>query len=175
MTLAEKIIYCRKKSGLSQDALAEKLNVSRQAVSKWETGESVPETKNLLALASALGTTVDWLLSPDAPEADTSTSFTQNGNWIDRLPCSLKNIFQKYGWLLGAYITITGIILCITGILAKRIFVNMYPSILWEDPAFKEMYANSPFILISNFARIIGIILVILGIVLAIILKRKHK
>ena len=41
MNLAEKILYCRKKAGLSQEALAEKLGVSRQAVSKWETGLSL--------------------------------------------------------------------------------------------------------------------------------------
>lgn len=40
MKLQEKIYYCRKKSGLSQEALAEKIGVSRQAVSKWETGVS---------------------------------------------------------------------------------------------------------------------------------------
>lgn len=41
MKLHEKIYYCRKKSGLSQDALAEKLGISRQAISKWETGGSL--------------------------------------------------------------------------------------------------------------------------------------
>ncbi len=40
MTLSGKILYCRKRVGLSQEALAEKLGVSRQAVSKWETGVS---------------------------------------------------------------------------------------------------------------------------------------
>ena len=43
MNLAGKILYRRKKAGLSQEALAEKLGVSRQAVSKWETGDAVPE------------------------------------------------------------------------------------------------------------------------------------
>ena len=41
MNLSEKIQYCRKKAGLSQEALAEKLGVSRQAISKWETGVSL--------------------------------------------------------------------------------------------------------------------------------------
>ena len=68
MKLHEKIYYYRKKAGLSQDALAEQLGISRQAVSKWETGESVPETGKLAALASALGITVDWLLSEAEPE-----------------------------------------------------------------------------------------------------------
>ena len=43
MSLSEKIYICRKKAGLSQDTLAQKLGVSRQAVSKWKTGESSPE------------------------------------------------------------------------------------------------------------------------------------
>ena len=41
MKLPEKILYCRKRAGLSQEALAERLGVSRQAVSKWETGGSL--------------------------------------------------------------------------------------------------------------------------------------
>ena len=44
MKLHEKIYYCRKKAGLSQDGLAELLDVSRQAISKWENGEAMPET-----------------------------------------------------------------------------------------------------------------------------------
>ena len=63
MKLNEKIYLCRKKAGLSQDALAERLGVSRQAISKWETGESVPDTGKLLPLANALGVSLDWLLS----------------------------------------------------------------------------------------------------------------
>lgn len=51
MNLSVKILYCRKKAGLSQEALAEKLGVSRQAISKWETGESVPELSKLVLLA----------------------------------------------------------------------------------------------------------------------------
>lgn len=61
MKLPEKILYCRKRAGLSQEALAERLGVSRQAVSKWETGEALPETGKLATLAAALGASVDWL------------------------------------------------------------------------------------------------------------------
>lgn len=43
MNLQDKIVYCRKKAGLSQEALAEKIDVSRQAISKWETGEAMPD------------------------------------------------------------------------------------------------------------------------------------
>lgn len=63
MKLHEKIYTCRKKAGLSQEALAEKLGVSRQSVSKWETGESVPEISKLPILANIFNVTTDWLLS----------------------------------------------------------------------------------------------------------------
>jgi transcriptional regulator with XRE-family HTH domain len=43
MKLQDKILYCRKKAGLSQEQLAERIGVSRQAISKWETGDAVPE------------------------------------------------------------------------------------------------------------------------------------
>ena len=67
MTLSEKIVYCRRRSGLTQEALAEKLGVSRQAVSKWETGDAVPELGKLPLLAGAFGVTADWLLSGEEP------------------------------------------------------------------------------------------------------------
>ena len=59
MKFSEKIIWCRKKSGLSQEMLAKKVGVSRQAVSKWETGESEPEISKLKVLAEIFGVTVD--------------------------------------------------------------------------------------------------------------------
>ena len=53
MTLGERIKSCRQKAGLSQEKLAELAGVSRQAVTKWEAGQSAPSTENLLKLADA--------------------------------------------------------------------------------------------------------------------------
>ena len=64
MTLGEKIKACRQRAGLSQEKLAERVGVSRQAVTKWEANQSAPHTENLFQLAEALGTTVDFLLTP---------------------------------------------------------------------------------------------------------------
>lgn len=66
MNLNERITECRKQCGLSQEGLAQRLGVSRQAVSKWETGDAEPENGNLLLLAQTLGVSVDWLLSGEA-------------------------------------------------------------------------------------------------------------
>ena len=62
MILADKIIRLRRKNGWSQEELAEKMNVSRQAVSKWESGASDPSTSNLLALAKLYGVSAEDLL-----------------------------------------------------------------------------------------------------------------
>lgn len=62
MTLGERIRDCRKSSGMSQEKLAELVGVSRQAVTKWESGQAAPNTENLFKLAEIFGTTVDILL-----------------------------------------------------------------------------------------------------------------
>lgn len=59
---ADKMQELRKSKGWSQDFLAEKLGLSRQAISKWERGESSPDTDNLIALANLYGVTLDDLL-----------------------------------------------------------------------------------------------------------------
>ena len=62
MTFNEKLLSLRRKSGFSQEELAEKLNVSRQAVSRWEMGETMPDAKNLLELSDIFGVSIDSLL-----------------------------------------------------------------------------------------------------------------
>lgn len=73
MAFHENLIQERKRLGLSQEELAAKLNVSRQAVSKWETGDSVPDLPKLLALADALDSSLDALCGREVPPVpDTS-------------------------------------------------------------------------------------------------------
>lgn len=62
MTFSEKLIRLRKREGLSQEALAEILGVSRQAVSRWEQGTALPDGGKLLPCARQFGVSVDWLL-----------------------------------------------------------------------------------------------------------------
>ena len=61
-TLGQRIREHRRRAGLSQEALARRMDVSRQAVTKWESGQSAPSTENLFRLAELFGTTVDLLL-----------------------------------------------------------------------------------------------------------------
>ncbi len=66
MNIGSCIAALRKDRGLSQEALAESVGVSRQAVTKWEAGESQPDLENLIALASFFGVTVDSLIRADS-------------------------------------------------------------------------------------------------------------
>ena len=63
MVFADKLQSLRKSKGLSQEELAEKCNVTRQSVSKWETGLGYPETEKLLILCEILDVDLDYLMS----------------------------------------------------------------------------------------------------------------
>ena len=63
--IANKLVELRKKNGLSQEELADKLGISRQAVSKWERAESSPDTDNLICLAKLYNVSLDELLNTD--------------------------------------------------------------------------------------------------------------
>ena len=63
MILADKIIRLRKKNGWSQEELATRMNVSRQAVSKWEAASTTPDLEKILELSNLFGVTIDYLLN----------------------------------------------------------------------------------------------------------------
>lgn len=70
MILADKIIRLRKKNGWSQEELAEKMNVSRQAVSKWEAAQTTPDLEKILQLGSLFGVTTDYLLKDEIEDEE---------------------------------------------------------------------------------------------------------
>ena len=65
MLFADKMVYLRRQSGCSQEMLAEALNVSRQTVSKWELGTSLPTTDMIVALSDYFHVSTDFLLRDD--------------------------------------------------------------------------------------------------------------
>ncbi|MBQ3017033.1 MAG: helix-turn-helix transcriptional regulator [Clostridia bacterium] len=72
MILADKIIKLRKKNGMSQEELAEKINVSRQSVSKWEGAQSIPDLDKIIQMSELFGVTTDYLLKDDIEEEEFS-------------------------------------------------------------------------------------------------------
>ena len=140
LKLSDKIWVCRKKAGLSQEALAEKIGVSRQAISKWETGEASPEITKLPLRARTRGGRADRLLDDaaefeaDAPEeapAEESPAPAQDApmqtypEWIDHLPGFLGRMVKKYGWLFGVRMAISGVLFIMIGLVANAMFTSM--------------------------------------------------
>lgn len=81
MSFSEKILYLRTRNGMSQEVLADKLSVSRQAVSKWESGVTLPETDKLIVISEMFKVSLDFLLKDDSREHKRSHS-TEN---LDRV------------------------------------------------------------------------------------------
>ncbi len=68
MTLSEKIMSLRKKNGWSQEELAERLDLSRQSVSKWESGESIPTLEKIIKISEIFEVSTDYLLKDNFKE-----------------------------------------------------------------------------------------------------------
>lgn len=75
--LADRLVELRKEHKLSQEALAEKLGLSRQSISKWERAEASPDTDNLIALAEVYGITLDQLLGNEETTDTTTEASTE--------------------------------------------------------------------------------------------------
>lgn len=90
MSIADRIQQLRKEKGISQEELADQIGVSRQAVSKWESGQSMPDIEKILLLGDFFGTTTDYLLKGTEPvkEADSRWNamvFTMAGTIINAI------------------------------------------------------------------------------------------
>lgn len=102
MTLGEKIQKLRKDHNLSQEKLAEILNVSRQALSKWELGSSVPEVEKIVLLSRYFNVTTDYLLKDDWSErSENNQKQKLNENTIFIISTAMIVIGLIVGWSLG--------------------------------------------------------------------------
>ena len=106
MNLSEKIISLRKDHGLSQEALAEKLEVSRQSVSKWESGAALPDTDKIIAMSELFGVSTDYLLKNSAPEPDCEPESTAAPTEITP-PVKKKPVKKIVALLLAICIVVT--------------------------------------------------------------------
>ncbi len=77
MALSEKLYALRKKSGLSQEQLAEQLGVSRQAISKWESGASSPESDKLIVISNYFHVSLDDLMKESNGQSNDTTQAVQ--------------------------------------------------------------------------------------------------
>jgi len=119
MKLNEKILYYRKRAGLSQEALAAKIGVSRQAVSKWELGETTPDVEKLVLLAQSFGVTTDELLGMKEPVRETlrpapqPSRLPEDVDWVVRRSAKFRRWYTPI--YMGLIMLIVGIYTCVTG------------------------------------------------------------
>ena len=125
MTFGEKLTGLRKREGLSQEALAEQLGVSRQAVSRWEQGTALPDAAKLLPCARLFSVDMEWLLD-DARD------------WEDRTPAAevpqgteTRSVHRGLPWYIaGGIVTGAGAL----GLVAMGILSAVYPAVVSEAP-----------------------------------------
>mgnify|MGYP001859071719 CR=1 FL=1 len=111
MTIGEKIALRRRTAGLSQEALAAQLGVSRQAVSRWETDESLPDTEKIAQPCRIFGVSADDLLLDKPPETSASAR--------PPLPLWRRWFRHVYLWMgaIGVLMALAGLIGAIFGAL----------------------------------------------------------
>lgn len=117
MILADKIINERKKNGWSQEELAERLSVSRQSVSKWESAQAVPDLQKILKMAEIFGVSTDYLLKDELePESIVPEEYEKNTD-SDTLPLRTVTLHEADEFLKiqskNAPMTALGVSLCI--------------------------------------------------------------
>ena len=202
MKLCDKIMQARKKAGMSQIDLADAMGVSRQSVSKWETGEANPEISKLTQLARTLGVSVDWLLSeeegpfggiPAEDENRSETPARPYPEWVENLPGWLGGALKRFGWLFGVYVAAAGFLFALCGLIMGIISRNAVSGMsqmgngffsggdLFGGDLFSAYQQSSDqmmqtaqrsFSLISAIPVGLGLLLMILGIILAVKLKK---
>lgn len=103
MTIEERIQELRKGKGLSQEQLAETLGVSRQAVSKWEGGQSLPEVEKLIAMSNLFEVTIDYILKGETPP---STAVNDNHRSAARLGSQIVSAVATMLLVVGIIATV---------------------------------------------------------------------
>lgn len=121
MELHEKLKNARQNSGYSQETVARKLNISRQAVSRWETGKAYPDLHSLTILSKLYGVTLDELAT-DLPDTETPQSKETNTT-LSRDPEVIAEIQKMKSDFRKLIITATAVLSCLIPI--PGIFVTI--------------------------------------------------
>ena len=174
MNFGEKLLKLRKAKSLSQEQLAAELAVSRQAVSKWELGESLPDSDKLLLISKTLGVTTDYLLSGDVDQSVTAPSPTRNNSELTMN--SVWNAIQRKGYLAGYFIS--G--LAILALLLLRVVYFIFKETLTPPEGFGFTLADMPMqakfpLYFVNVLSVVAIIVFFSGLVFVGYSKKKNR
>ena len=109
--IGNKIALCRKKAGMSQEALATELKVSRQAVSRWETGAAIPDTEKIIQMSRLFQVSTDYLLLDEMEESqEEEEPVTAKNDSLLEKRRGLRIYFGKCLWGVGLIALISTLI-----------------------------------------------------------------
>lgn len=163
MIIGAKIAACRKRAGMSQEKLANELNISRQAVSRWETGEAVPDTEKVIQLSHIFHVTTDYLLL-DIYEAPQSAVPAENNRETEQRAAEKQMKRQSMRMHFGWFLLIFGVI----SFSATLVGAGLYAQTLTEwrtnlgryGTALFDSWVLAPFI-VSAALTLCGILILI--------------
>lgn len=122
MTLGEKIQQLRKASGISQEQLADQLNVSRQSVSKWELNDAIPEISKIVLLSDLFSISTDELLKDSHPQATEKKDANMHTSSLEQI-VTLNAANQQI--VIGSIMTVLGLIMLVLEFLFLPFFGTM--------------------------------------------------
>lgn len=162
MNISQKILLQRKKKGISQEDLANALNVSRQAVSKWESSQSVPDMDKIVALSSYFNITTDYLLKDEIETIDGADNYSSKNVDMQMLNKELsEKVYKANGVPLYLGLALTNISAYIHLFIMSIILYIAAPLVFnAEIPENPSMYFISLAIFIAvslSIASIIGL------------------
>ncbi|GHT85646.1 hypothetical protein FACS18947_4670 [Bacteroidia bacterium] len=167
MTFSEKLLKMRKERGMSQEALAEQLNTTRQAVSKWENGQGFPETEKILMIGNIFNVSIDYLLKEESEFTDGENEqgyyasrevvagyiisekkrakLPASGVFIMIASCIIPNVFLEQESIANA------IMLCLIAVGVSLLAVFVFQLIFRTDK-YKAL-RNEPLVFDNNFLK----------------------
>mgnify|MGYP003288265995 CR=1 FL=1 len=112
MKLPDKIIKHRKANGWSQEDFAEKLNISRQAISRWENGTALPDAQNILQISKLFNVTTDYLLNDDyESDGDIPAVLTATKETSDLFSKKKQlHLVSAIGFTISAFCSLMGLL-----------------------------------------------------------------
>lgn len=176
MNFSENLKVLREKNGMTQEQLAEKMEVSRQTVSKWESQASLPEMEKLVALTELFGCTMDGLLKGKLEKSDQKEAqlYEEHGNWMSKtiasgVCCCIIGIAAESlaAWMLpfidlnGVFVllfALAGVVQCVRGGMESAHFRKKHPYIepFYEEEALERFHKKYITMLTAGIAVILA-------------------
>lgn len=137
MILADKIMMLRKKCGWSQEDLADQLGISRQSVSKWESGMSIPDLEKIVKMSSLFGVSTDYLLKDEIEEELPSETLEKDSETVRSVSLEEANTYMDLVKSIAdkMALAICLFIICPVPLLVLGGLGETYPDIISEDTA----------------------------------------